>query len=873
MPSKPSKKKKTGPKASPRKKPSRSPAGGGRARSGSGRAPSRAGRASSRSAPRRASTRKKSPRGKRAAGRPASRRPSLPALPAPGSRAWLIAEILTWSAALLAGALITSGLLWVRARRDVTAYLSAPPQSEQSTIWSAPMRIEIGMPADPAILEDDLLAAGYERVEHLLDSDGVHGDRAGLFALSDGTFELWTSPHEPLPDGRSVTEGRTTITVADGEVRAISRPGGVTLPPTVLGWIGDPEVERDPVVLSELSRWVEPALLSMEDARFREHHGVDPIGIARALFANATSDRQQGGSTLTQQLAKNLFLSNDRTLRRKVREVFFAAALEGQLSKDELLELYLGEVYLGQMGGLPLHGFEAASRAWFGKSAGRLEVHEAALIVGVIPAPNAYSPIRHPELARERRDLVLQKMHELGKLDAGLLSDATERPVVLSGLEPSRIRRAPYAVDAAIERVEGMLGQGVLARGVHVHTTIHPLLQRAAEEAVAEGMAELDEDYPKAAGAQVALVAVRISDGSVAAMVGGRSYADSAYNRAMDAQRQVGSTIKPITLVKALDDGVVTPATRLPDEPLTVDLGTEIWTPKNYDGKFEGEVSLRRAIEASRNIPAIHLANQVGMVRLQRFYQSLGLSQATALPSAALGSFSATPVEMAGAYTMFHRGISHQPEVVDRVLTVQGDELLHLEPTSRAVVDERAAAQAMDLLRGVIQSGTGARARRYGVDSPAGGKTGTTDEYRDAWFVGLTPELAVAVWVGRDRGTLGLAGSRGALPTWARFVAASGTLSGQPYMPDGLERVTLCVETSLPIRKDCPERITELFIAGTAPDERCDEHGGPQVQIGRLFGNLFRRQVDDEQSPPSESSPAPSPRKERRRDRGRRRRD
>lgn len=768
---------------------------------------------------------------------------------------------------MLAGVLITSGLLWVRARNDVTAYLSAPPQTIQSTIWSAPMRIEVGMPADPQTLEGDLLAAGYERVDHLLESDGVDGDRAGLFALGDdGTFELWTSPHDPLPGGETVTEGRTTITVADSAVRSISRPGGVTLPPTVLGWIGDPEAERAEVVLEEMSSWVEPALLSMEDARFREHHGIDPIGILRALLANATSDRQQGGSTLTQQLAKNLFLSNDRTLRRKVREVFFAAALEGQLSKDELLELYLGEVYLGQMGGLPLHGFEAASRAWFGKGAGRLELHEAALIVGVIPAPNAYSPIRHPELARQRRDLVLQKMHELGKIDAGLLDDAQKRPVVLSGLEPSRIRRAPYAVDAAIERIEGELGQGVLSRGVHVHTTIHPLLQRAAEEAVAAGMAELDEEYPKAAGAQVALVAVRIADGSIAAMVGGRSYADSAYNRAADAVRQVGSTIKPITLVKALDDGVVTPATRLPDEPLTVDLGTEVWTPKNYDGKFEGEVSLRRAIEASRNIPAIHLANEVGTVRLQRFYQSLGLEEATALPSAALGSFSATPVQMAGAYTMFHRGVSYQPEVVERVRTLQGEEILYLEPESRTVVDERAAAQAMDLLRGVILSGTGARARRYGVDTPAGGKTGTTDEYRDAWFVGLTPELAVAVWVGRDRGTLGLAGSRGALPTWARFIAASGTLSAKPYMPDGLKRVELCIETGQPVRKDCPDGISELFIVGTVPEDRCDEHGGPQVQIGRLFGNLFKRSDKDAQREPPEGTEeeAPSTRRERR---------
>ncbi len=580
----------------------------------------------------------------------------------------------------------------------------------------------------------------------------------------------------------------------------------------------------------------------MEDTRFREHHGVDPIGVLRALAHNLVGGRQQGGSTLTQQLAKNLFLSQERTLRRKVREVFFAAALEHELTKDELLELYLGEVYLGQMGGLPLHGVEQAARAWFGVSAERLALHQAATIIGVIPAPNAYSPVRHPEACKERRDLVLKRMRDLGRIDAGAYERAVAPPLELAGLEPSRVRRAPYAVDVAVDRAEAALGQGALAsRGYAVHTTIQPVLQRAAEEAVAVGMAELDAEYPKAAGAQVALVAVRTSDGAIVAMVGGRSYAESPYNRARDARRQAGSTVKPLTMLEALDLGKVTPATRLDDEPISRRFDGTTWTPTNYDGQFLGEVTLRQAIEGSRNVPAVHLAEQVGATRLQRFYRDVGLSEATHLPSAALGAFPSTPLELAGAYTAFDRGTAFTPRVLDAIATADGEVVLDLEPEGQRVASEASAAQALRVLQGVLTSGTGARAARYGVGPPAGGKTGTTDDFRDAWFVGLTPELAVAVWVGRDRGTLGLSGSRAALPTWARFVAASGTLATPAHRPDGLVDVELCAESGLVARDACEHRVTDLFVTGTDPAHASDVHGSPAVQAARFLGNLFGR--------------------------------
>jgi penicillin-binding protein 1B len=723
------------------------------------------------------------------------------------------------------------------------------------------MEIRPGMRVSVPAITGDLLAAGFERVDKVTEPEEPEG--AGTFAVTDQGIELWSAPWRG-PTGE-VKGGQGSIRIEDGVVTKTTPRQGLVLRPTVLGTLGDLESKRESVTLTELSPWVEPALLSMEDSRFRTHHGVDPIGVLRALSMTMLYDDVQGGSTLTQQLAKNLFLTKERTVRRKVREIFFAAALEQQLDKDELLALYLSEVYLGQMGGLPLYGVDAAARAWFGVSAKSLELHQAATIVGAIPAPNRWSPVRHPQAAIDRRNVVLARMHEVGEIDEKQYKAGIEMPMELVGLEPSRIRRAPYAVDTAVDRAEELIGEGVLAsRGYAVYTGIQPVLQRAAEEAVAQGMAELDAEFPKAAGAEVALVAVRISDGAVVAMVGGRSYAKSPFNRAEHAQRQVGSTVKPLTMLAAFDQGTASPATVLDDSPIVRNAGGVSWTPRNYDGKFVGEVSVRSAIEGSRNIPAILLAESVGHTKLQRVFKDAGLSNATALPSAALGSFSATPMELAGAYTAFSRGIAYEPRVLMAIADEGGQEILTVEPAGHPIASEQAAALAVDVMQGVITRGTAARASKYGVGAPAVGKTGTTDDYRDAWFVGLTPELVVAVWVGQDEGTLGLAGSRAALPTWARFVVASGSLKGEWSHPEGIAQIEVCPESGLPARDICPEPYSESFIEEFVPEEKCDEHGGAIVRTGRFFDRLFggRKAQEDTEAPAD--TPRPRDRRKRR---------
>ncbi|MBT3221567.1 MAG: hypothetical protein HN348_21000, partial [Proteobacteria bacterium] len=461
-----------------------------------------------------------------------------------------------------------------------------------------------------------------------------------------------------------------------------------------------------------------------------------------------------------------------------------------------------------------------------------------------------YSPLRHPDRAQQRRELVIDRMVDLNLVDKATAAQARAEALEIAGLMAGAVRRAPWAVDAAVDMVEEEMGSGSLSSsGLQVHTHIQPLLQRAAQQAVIQGMVELDQGYPKAAGAQAALVAVRISNGAVVAMVGGRKYADSPFNRATQAWRQAGSTVKPLTLLAALDEQpTLTPISVFVDEPISLQIDGRTWTPRNYDGQYVGEISLRRAIETSRNIPAIKLAQSVGSQKQQQFFLQAGLTKATDLPSAALGAFAATPLQMAGAYTAFPGGgTAHEPQLVSAVIGTDGS-LVHQYPNHPIrLASTNSAAVATSILEGAVTDGTATRAARYGVTGPAGGKTGTTDDYRDAWFVGFTPELAIAVWVGQDRGTLGLSGSRAALPTWARFAAASGTLGGDFPTPDGIEHADVCSQSRLVARPACPDTYLEVFRLGTVPEkDKCKDHGGPFVDMNRLFGGIFKRRPKNE---------------------------
>jgi len=612
------------------------------------------------------------------------------------------------------------------------------------------------------------------------------------------------------------------VSFRDGRVAAVSpRRRAVFAPARLQGLRGADNEARHPVKLTELPAHVPESVLAMEDARFWTHEGVDPLGLARAIIVNAVTDRpMQGGSTLTQQLVKNLFLTQERTLERKAREAILALAIERTRTKEEILELYLNEIYLGQAGGASICGVDEAARAYFGKPARRLTVGEAATIAGIISAPNRYSPLRHPETAKVRRDVALNRMVAVGALDAAAAE--TEKASALEVHPGASGKQAPWVVDAAVEQVEKALGEGSLvARGVTVYTTVQPALQRLAQDVVARSIAELEAAHPSARGAQMALAAVRVRDGAVVALVGGRDYGTSQFNRALYGKRQLGSTVKPLTALMAFEaDPALSPSTLLADEPIERSHDGRIWTPQNYDGRFLGEVDLRTAIATSRNIPAVHLAERVGMTSLRDGWRELGLSGATARPSSALGAFEATPLEVAGAYTVLPgRGSVARPSLVRAATDEEGALLWNEDPITLRRTSARAAWLATHVAEAVVSEGTGRKARTYGVSGAAGGKTGTTDRERDAWFAGFTTELAVVVWVGHDKGRdLGLTGGQAALPAWARFVAGAGGGGREFPRPEGLVLVEVCKATGRPPTEGCAETTEAWFTDGHVPE-------------------------------------------------------
>jgi penicillin-binding protein 1B len=739
---------------------------------------------------------------------------------------------LKWTLVIGTGAGLGAGFVgWVlyeQALVDVEERLAGEVWSPSGRVMSAPVEVWPGLALTPDALALDLQSAGYARV--------TKPDKPGDFSL--GGQDLVVRVPEASGPGWKVGAQDVHVAFADGRVQAVSPNRRARFAPAQLAGLRGAENEaRRPVSLDTLPPHVVDAVLAMEDARFWEHEGVDPLGVARAVLINTVTDRPlQGGSTLTQQLVKNLFLTQERTLERKGREALLALAIERTHSKREILELYLNEIYLGQVGGAGVCGVDEAARAYFGKPATRLDLAESATLAGIISAPNRYSPLRHPESAVERRNVTLARMVTVGKLDAEAARTAQASKLAVH--PGASGKTAPWIVDAAVEQVEAAIGEGSLvARGVTVHTTVQPALQRLAEAVVQRGIAALEKEHSSARGAQMALVAVRVSDGAVVAMVGGRDYGASQFNRAINAHRQLGSTIKPLTALLAFEaDLSMSPATRLPDEPFERTIDGKRWAPKNYDGRYLGDVDVRTTIVHSRNVPAVHLAEGVGMASLARQWKALGLSGATSRPSSALGAFEATPLEVAAAYTVFPgRGEWARPSLVRAATDDGGNLLWNEDPITVRRVSARAAWLATTLLEDVIDDGTGRAARRLGVTGAVGGKTGTTDQERDAWFAGFTGELAVAVWVGHDRGKdLGLTGAQAALPAWSQFVAGSGTAGRSFTRPKGLVQVTVCADTGLPPTDTCTETTQAWFTEGYAPEPEPE----PETSIGRAWEDL-----------------------------------
>ena len=587
---------------------------------------------------------------------------------------------------------------------------------------------------------------------------------------------------------------------------------------------------RIPIPIREIPDNLIKAVIAVEDSRFYRHFGLDVKGIMRALWRDITSMRVvEGGSTLTQQLSKVLFLTPEKTLIRKIKEAFLAINIERRYSKDEILSLYLNQIYLGE----GAYGVEAAARTYFGKHAQELTLAECALIAGLPRSPNLYSPINYPDRARLRMGVVLDRLIAEGYITQSEYDEALQTGFSLS---PTPIPEdpAPYFTELIRREIEENLGANMLYRGgIIVESTLNLDLQRSATDAVNMGIAAYEGRHPVKDGSspvQASFIALVPTSGEVKALVGGRDFSTSPYNRATQAKRQPGSAFKPVLYAAALASGI--PPTRLlRDEPFEVKLrGSPPYIPVNYSGSYSGPVTVRTALEKSLNAASVDLLMKVGYKPVMDMAHKLGISsELKPYPSLALGVFDVSLLEMVSAYGAFaNRGILVLPRYIRRVLNRQGQVLWEPPLQLSDALSPDVAYLTTSLLEGVVQRGTGRRAAALGW--PLAGKTGTTDEYRDAWFIGYTSDLAAGAWVGFDQpASLGVseAGSQAALPIWISFMRkAIPVMPAEEFeTPSGIEIVEVDPETGLLAGPGCERRMVEVFLEGTAPVEVCGIHG------------------------------------------------
>ena len=539
--------------------------------------------------------------------------------------------------------------------------------------------------------------------------------------------------------------------------------------------------QAPPADLDALPEYVPAAFIAIEDRRFYWHPGFDPIGMSRAIVANVRAGRVvQGGSTLTQQLAKNLFLTPDQNMRRKVQELMLAVWLEMKFSKREILALYLNRVYFGA----GAYGIEAASQRYFDKSATRLSVGEAALLAGLLKAPSRYSPVSESERAAARATVVLDQMEETGVITPAQRAAAVLRPVIVS--RTLATQHAQYFIDWLDKEIRGLVGEPT--EDMIVETTLDLTIQTSAERAVRR---ILDRDASRGVE-QAALVALD-GDGRVRAMIGGASYADSQFNRAVDARRQAGSAFKPFVYLAAMEAGY-TPETPVIDEPIRI--GN--WSPRNYSGTFSGPTTMANAVAQSTNTVAAYVADQIGRDSVARAARRLGISSRVGLePAMALGAVEVSPIDMATAYDAFANGGRRvQAYGISRIRTPQGRVIYQRaarEGVGGQTINNPPLYYMNQMLRGVVQRGTGRSAAISGRD--IAGKTGTTSDYKDAWFIGYTGGFVTAVWVGKDDNTAmrGVTGGAAPAAIWKAFMEAAlprlnvQSIPNGPAMPEGWE--------------------------------------------------------------------------------------
>jgi penicillin-binding protein 1B len=766
---------------------------------------------------------------------------------------------------------------WISYGRMIDLRLSGHIQQTTARIYAAPLRIYTGEALTVTDMSNHLQRAGYSE----LDVSGT----PGRYVLHGKEIEI-----RPSSESYFGGKNRLVVDFSGTEIQKIrsmdtgAAVDSAEVEPELLTSLFDSSREkRRALSYNDIPKILRDAVRSVEDRRFFEHPGFDPIRILGAAWADLRHGaRVQGGSTISMQVARSFFFNTDRTLRRKVAETIVALELEHRFNKQQIFELYANEIYLGNRGSFAIHGFGEASLAYFNKDLREVSLPEAAFLAGIIHAPNRYSTSeRRPDRAVEARDRALLSMTENNVITPQQAVDAKKTPlqIVGGGLEGST---APYFVDMVKDHLLDRFSESdLLSQSFRVYTTLDPELQRAASAAVDLGAKNIDTQLAKryarwkkegqpAPQAQIAIIVLDPHSGEIKALVGGRDYGESQLNHIL-ARRQPGSAFKPFVYAAAFEGGVdgvqpiVTPATTVMDEPTTFDFDGKEYTPNNYGEKFHGQVTARDALTYSLNVATVKVAELVGYTRVTDMAHQFGLDPSIQpTPSVALGAYEMTPLEVATGYTILaNEGVRTEPMFIRNVVNADGESLEENTIRSRRALDPRVAYLVTSMMEDVINRGTGATVRARGFNAPAAGKTGTS---RDGWFAGYTSNLLAIVWVGfDDNRDLGLSGGNAPAPIWAEFMKRAVALPAyrdvKPFaMPEGVTKVTIDPESLALATPECPVTREEVYIHGTEPTEFCPLHGGhmagdtaPGSWLSHIFGG-DRAKGDAAPAPGSEGT-------------------
>jgi penicillin-binding protein 1B len=726
---------------------------------------------------------------------------------------------------ILAGAGVVFGVaalafgIWVfKLDRTVTRQFEGRRWTLPAQVYAQPTELYVGQTFSAEALERLLQRLGYQRVEKA-QQPGNYSRQGARIDLVSRRFQFWDGLQEP-----ALLTVRTSGDVIEQLHDARQQDVPVfRLDPMLIGSIfpvhGEDRVVAAPEEVPEL---LPAALKVIEDRKFESHHGVNPSAILRAAIVNVRAGQiEQGGSTLTQQLVKSYFLDNRRTLGRKIEEAMMAVLLEMRFSKPDLMNAYINEIYLAQDGLRAIHGFGLASQFYFGKPLPELQLHEVALLVAIVRGPSYYDPRRHAERARERRDMVLRLMAEHGVIAQDAAKQATGQPL---GLVGSGKQAASAYYPAFLDLVRRTLRrdyreEDLTEAGLRIFSTLDPLVQTRAEAALKQELDQIDKGRKTRSKTPLegVVVVTAPQSGEVIAMVGGRQAGFAGFNRALDAKRSIGSLVKPVIYLAAIESGRYNAASILEDVPVSVDLGNgRKWEPRNINGQAYGPVPMVRAMAQSLNLATVNLGLDVGLPKVTQEFVALGLEkEPPQLNSVLLGSVDLSPIEVAQVYNAFANGGFNTPlRAVRSVVDPEGRPLKSFALEVTPVADPDAVYQVNRMMVDVIERGSGRGARAVIPQQlVVAGKSGTSSDNRDSWFAGFSGSHLAVVWIGHDdNSSTGLTGSSGALPVWSRLMAGLGTTPWTAALPEGLAEKWIEFPTGLGAREDCGEEPISVAV-------------------------------------------------------------